>query len=139
VIRFCPFGPCAAALVMADERAAPGPDPEVVVRYPRHDVDNATLDHFQCPASLMTFPLTGQMAAHLGAAAGELERQLTERAARTVGREPIRQARPRAGESAWFRWTGGGPTGRHDGYVAPPVMPQVLMPDPFDDQEGPTS
>jgi hypothetical protein len=141
VIRFCPFPPCSAAVVMAVERAAPGPEPDAVVRYPEHPIAGVAGDVQLCPASLMTFPLTTAMAEHLAAAAAELERQLNERAARIADEQqqpPRPPRRPRSGDSDWFRWNGGGGgayTGPYDGYVAPPVMEQVLMPID-DEQEG---
>lgn len=132
MIRFCPFAACSAALSMAGERAAPGPQPQVVVRYPEHRL-NGLAGEPLCPASLMAFPLDLDSVAHLVRAADELARQLEDRAAGQVDERPRVAKQPRGGESEWFRWSGGGPTGRGDGYVAPPVMEQVLM--PIDDQE----
>ena len=129
MIRFCPFPPCAAALHMAVERAAPGPQPDAVVRYPEHQVAVPGLPVQLCPASLMAFPLGPVEVAHLVAASDELERQLNDQAARQVDEPAVERRRPRVGESDWFRWTGNNQADQRGGYVAPPVMPQVLMPE----------
>ena len=126
---------------MVEERATPGPDPDVVVRYPEHRVAGQAFDMGLCPASLMPFPLGPEHVDHLVAAADELERALNERAARAAAEDqaPRTPKRPRTGDSQWFRWNGGGGgahTGPYDGYVAPPVMEQVLMPIDDDEKEG---